>query len=145
MKEADGPEGAATYMRDCYLLEFREKQREYVLQREQSEKQRWESVFECLERGELEQAAEELRQASDPSPELRVALEREAEEVIQVHREPAVLVRPSSPHSRDVFHRNERCGLISGDRRHPDQASWMLLGDAEATGYRPCARCADEP
>ncbi|WP_237409484.1 hypothetical protein [Streptomyces sp. M2CJ-2] len=35
-----------------------------------------------------------------------------------------------------------RCnGLITGDGRQLDDASWMLLGDAREAGYRPCARC----
>jgi len=55
--------------------------------------------------------------------------------------EPAVLVRASAPDSRDVFHGDETCGLITGDGRQLDDASWMLLGDAREAGYRPCARC----
>jgi hypothetical protein len=55
--------------------------------------------------------------------------------------EPAVLVRASAPDSRDVFHGDEHCKLITGDGRHLADASWMLLGDARETGYRPCLRC----
>jgi hypothetical protein len=55
--------------------------------------------------------------------------------------EPAVLVRASTPDAREVFHGDEECGLAAGDGRRLDDASWMLLGDAEAAGYRPCQRC----
>lgn len=55
--------------------------------------------------------------------------------------EPAVLVRASAPGNRDVFHSDDCCGLIAGEGRHPEQASWMLLGDARAVGYEPCTRC----
>jgi hypothetical protein len=55
--------------------------------------------------------------------------------------EPAVIVRASAPDSREVYHSNEQCGLMTGDGRKLDGASWMLLGDAQEAGYRPCVRC----
>ncbi|WP_158810646.1 hypothetical protein [Streptomyces leeuwenhoekii] len=55
--------------------------------------------------------------------------------------EPAVLVRASAPDSRDVFHGDERCGQITGAGRRLADASWMLLEDARAAGYRPCLSC----
>lgn len=55
--------------------------------------------------------------------------------------EPAVLVRASGPDARTVFHGDEQCGLMTGDGRNLDDASWMLLGDAREAGYRPCLRC----
>lgn len=64
-----------------------------------------------------------------------------ADEGVDRTGEPAVLVRASAPGSREVFHGNEECGLMVGDGRKLDDASWMLLGDARAAGYRPCERC----
>ncbi|MFE5037841.1 hypothetical protein [Streptomyces sp. NPDC056683] len=64
-----------------------------------------------------------------------------ADEGVDRSGEPAVLVRASAPDGREVFHGSEQCGLIVGDGRQLQEASWMLLGDAEAVGYRPCARC----
>lgn len=55
--------------------------------------------------------------------------------------EPAVLVRASAAGSREVFHGDEQCGLMVGGGRHLKEASWMLLGDAQGVGYRPCERC----
>jgi hypothetical protein len=55
--------------------------------------------------------------------------------------EPAVLVRASTPGSRDVFHGDVECGLLSGRGRRLEDASWMLLGNAKAVGYGPCMRC----
>lgn len=64
-----------------------------------------------------------------------------ADEGIDRAGEPAVLVRASAADSRDVFHGDAQCGLIIGAGRKLDDASWMLLGDAQAAGYRPCLRC----
>lgn len=64
-----------------------------------------------------------------------------AAEGVDRSREPAVLVRASAAGSREVFHGNEHCGLMVGDGRHLDDASWMLLGDAQGARYRPCERC----
>lgn len=55
--------------------------------------------------------------------------------------EPAVLVRASAPGDRDVFHGDDYCGLLMGECRYPEQASWVLLSDAQVVGYLPCARC----
>lgn len=64
-----------------------------------------------------------------------------ADEGVDRSGEPAVLVRASAPGSREVFHGDEECGLMVGDGRKLQDASWMLLGDARAAGYRPCERC----
>ncbi|MFI6434772.1 hypothetical protein [Streptomyces sp. NPDC050759] len=64
-----------------------------------------------------------------------------ADEGVDRSEEPAVLVRASAPGNRAVFHSDEQCGLIVGEGRRLDDASWMLVGDAQAVGYRPCWRC----
>lgn len=64
-----------------------------------------------------------------------------ADEGVERSLEPAVLVRASAAGSREVFHGNEHCGLVAGDGRRPEDASWMLLGDAQGAWYRPCERC----
>lgn len=64
-----------------------------------------------------------------------------ADEGINRSSEPAVLVRASAPGSREVFHGDEQYGLIVGEGRQLSDASWMLLGDAQEVGYRPCGRC----
>jgi hypothetical protein len=64
-----------------------------------------------------------------------------ADEGVDRSNEPAVLVRASAPAGREVFHGNEQCGLMVGEGRQLDDSSWMLLGDAQAVGYRPCDRC----
>ncbi|MCX4907636.1 hypothetical protein [Streptomyces sp. NBC_00878] len=64
-----------------------------------------------------------------------------ADEGVDRSREPAVLVRASTPEGREVFHGSEQCGLIVGGGRQLQEASWILLGDAKAVGYRLCARC----
>jgi hypothetical protein len=141
VNDAYGPEDAAAFMRENYLEELKQSQQKYESQRAAAKERHRGKALEFFEGGELERAAAELHQAHDPLPEARAALEREEQEVLRIYREPVVLVRPSSPDSRDVFHRDDRCGLINGDHRHPDKASWMLLGDAQAAAYRPCARC----
>lgn len=64
-----------------------------------------------------------------------------AAEGVDRSREPAVLVRASAAGSREVFHGNEHCGLMVGDGRHPEEASWMLLGGVRGAKYRSCEPC----
>lgn len=64
-----------------------------------------------------------------------------ADEGVDRSGEPAVLVRASAPGSRNVYHGDERCGLVTGEGRRLKEASWMLRGDAEEVGYVPCQRC----
>lgn len=54
--------------------------------------------------------------------------------------EPAVVVRASAPDVREVFHGDPACRHLSGAGRL-DDARWMLLGDAQSVGYRPCTDC----
>ncbi|MGW2083425.1 hypothetical protein ACWCOW_42465 [Streptomyces sp. NPDC001939] len=64
-----------------------------------------------------------------------------ADEGVDRSGEPAVLVRASAPGIRHAFHGDEHCGLVTGEGRRLDDASWMLLGDATVAGYVPCQRC----
>ncbi len=64
-----------------------------------------------------------------------------ADEGVERSGEPAVLVRASAAGSREVFHGDEHCGLMTGDGRRLDEARWVLLGDAYGAWYRPCQRC----
>jgi hypothetical protein len=89
----------------------------------------------------IEQARRKLQQASGPLPRRRQGLEHREDIVMRLCGRPAVLVRLSLPGHREVYHRDETCGLIGGDGRHLSTAGWIPLGEAEAVGYRPCARC----
>ncbi|MFE2473926.1 hypothetical protein [Streptomyces mirabilis] len=64
-----------------------------------------------------------------------------ADEGVDRSGEPAVLVRATAPRSREVFHGDEKCSHMVGAGRRLDEASWMLLGDAQAAVYEPCERC----
>ncbi|AJF68180.1 hypothetical protein SVTN_31265 [Streptomyces vietnamensis] len=128
-------------MRECYWDELKEAQKRYALERESAAALHWERAEACIARLDLDGATDAFRLAHDPLPARRAALEWQEREIIKIHRESAVLVRPSAADNRSHFHRDPDCGLISGAGRKPHQASWMLLGDAQATGYYPCSRC----
>jgi len=82
-----------------------------------------------------------MKLAHDPLPGPRQALELLETRLTRSSGRPAVLVRPSQPRQREAYHRDETCGLISGEGRRLTHAGWVLVGTAESAGYRPCKRC----
>ncbi|GAA3372086.1 hypothetical protein GCM10017744_102140 [Streptomyces antimycoticus] len=150
--EASGPQDAGEHMWAEDLGQLDMDQDRYEEERTEEARRLRSSARELLERaaGELtradrerliDQARWQLQQANDPLPQKRQALERREQITMRSCGRPAVLVRPSLPGHREVYHRDETCGLISGDGRHVTHAGWTPVGEAEAAGYRPCARC----
>ncbi|SHK55468.1 hypothetical protein [Actinacidiphila paucisporea] len=86
-------------------------------------------------------ASQELRRANDPLPEAKRALERLERIVLESCGQPAVLVRPSLPDHREVYHRDAGCKHISGGGRYLLSCGWTLVGAAREVGYRACSRC----
>jgi hypothetical protein len=150
--EASGPEDAGDYMwtEDMGTLEI--EQDDYERRRTEAALTLRQSARELMgqasvqsdpqERERLiQQAIHKSNQANDPLPVARRALEALEQVLIRSCGRPAVLVRPSLPMHREVYHRDETCGLISGKGRGLEHAGWAPLGVAEAAGYRPCERC----
>ncbi|GAA2359370.1 hypothetical protein [Streptomyces cuspidosporus] len=150
--DASGPEDAGDYMWWEDLCQLEMDQEKYEEERAAEARRLRSSARKLLEKaaGEstpadrerlVEQVRRLLWQANDPLPQRRQALEHREQITMRSCGRPAVLVRPSLPRLREVYHRDETCGLISGDGRYLNKAGWTPVGEAEASGYRPCARC----
>jgi hypothetical protein len=150
--EASDANDAGEYMWEEDLYELIRQQKQYeqewmkeaqVLRKTACELMKQAAAQEDpRERDELiRQAQLKMRMAYDPRPESRLTLERREQIVARSCGRPAVLVRPSVPGHREVYHTGPECGLISGEGRHLEQSGWTPVGEAEAIGYRPCERC----
>ena len=150
--QAAGPEDAAEYMWGEDRLALQMEQEHYERLRTEAAQRLRKEARDLLETAAAEvgpeerdrliqDAAKKMGFANDPLPRERQALEALERRLIRSCGRPAVLVRPSLPNSRDAYHRDESCGLISGKGRHLDRAGWTLIGDAEAVGYRRCEKC----
>ncbi|MFI1177824.1 hypothetical protein [Streptomyces melanogenes] len=150
--DASGPQDAADYMWAEDLTQLELDQETYEEERAAEATRLRAYARELLERAAAESAAagrerliaragQQLQQAKDPLPHKRQALEHREQILMQSCGRPGVLVRPSQPRYRNVYHRDATCGLISGDGRLLKNAGWAPIVEAEAAGYRPCARC----
>ncbi|GAA1187803.1 hypothetical protein GCM10009578_031290 [Streptomyces rhizosphaericus] len=150
--DASGPKDAGEHTWSEDLCQLEMDQEDYEAERAAEARRLRSSARELLAQAaaeftpadrerSIERATQQLQQANDPLPRKRQALERREQIMMRSCGRPAVLVRPSFPGQREVYHRDETCGLISGDGRHLDSSGWTPVGEAEAAGYRPCARC----
>ncbi|WP_371588074.1 hypothetical protein [Streptomyces virginiae] len=150
--EAAGPKDAGEYTWEEDLHRLGLEQEAYEEERVTEAKRLRSSARELLDEAAaestpadrerlVERARWQLQRANDPFPQKRQALEHREQIMMRSCGRPAVLVRPSLPGHREVYHRDETCGLIGGDGRHLNSAGWTPVGEAEAAGYRPCARC----
>lgn len=150
--QASDAEDAGEYMWFDDMAKLEDEQETYEHQRMQAAQKLRQDARNLLGQAALQadprerdrligQAKEKMHLANDPLPERRQALERLEQSLSRSCGRSAVLVRPSFPGHREVYHCDAGCGLISGEGRHLNDAGWTLVGEAEAASYRPCARC----
>lgn len=84
-------------------------------------------------------AEEKLRDALDPLPPQRQALEQRERDLLTRWNDREVWVRTSVGEPLRAYHVGPECGRVSGRGRRPNTFTKLLEGEAKARGLRPCS------
>ncbi|MEU9411704.1 hypothetical protein AB0E08_39245 [Streptomyces sp. NPDC048281] len=84
-------------------------------------------------------AEDKLKEALDPLPRQRQALEQRERDLLSRWDDREVWVRTSVGEPLRAYHVGPECGRVSGRGRRPNTFKKLLEGEAKARGLRPCS------